>query len=110
MFSLFSIDRCKTAFMCHLSLFKFNVLPFGLSNAPSAFQETMVLLLDDALNRFAIAYLDNIIVYSKSPEEHLQHLKIVFSKLREADLRLKESKIMLVLSTRSVVPWSHCIG
>ena len=67
-------------------------------------------MLGYALNRFAIAYLDNIIVYSKSPEEHLQHLKIVFSKLREADLRLKESKIMLVLSTRSVVPWSHCIG
>ena len=54
----------------------------------------MVLLLDDALNRFAIAYLDDIIVYSKSPEEHLQHLKIVFSKLREADLRLKESKCL----------------
>ena len=57
-------DRCKTAFVCHRGLFEFNVLPFGLSNAPSAFQETMVLMLGDALNRFAIAYLDDIIVYS----------------------------------------------
>ena len=48
-------DRCKTAFVCHRGLFEFNVLPFGLSNAPSAFQETMVLMLGDALNRFAIA-------------------------------------------------------
>ena len=37
-------DRCKTAFVCHRGLFEFNVLPFGLSNAPSAFQETMVLV------------------------------------------------------------------
>ena len=87
-------DRSKTAFVCHRGLFEFNMLPFGLSTAPSAFQETIVLMLGDALNRYAIAYLDDIIIYSKSPEEHLKHLQLVFSKLRAANLKLKESKCL----------------
>ena len=67
-------DRSKTAFVCHRGLFEFNMLPFGLSTAPSAFQETIVLMLGDALNRYAIAYLDDIIIYSKTPEEHLYNI------------------------------------
>jgi transposase InsO family protein len=81
----------KTAFACHKGLFQFNVMPFGLHNAPAVFQELMNIVLQGC-ESFAIAYLDDILIFSKNPEEHKEHIKIVFDRLRMHDLKLKLKK------------------
>ena len=55
----------KTAFACHRGLFQFNLMPFGLTNAPAIFQELLCNDLD-GLDRFALAYLDDILIYSST--------------------------------------------
>ena len=84
-------DKEKTAFACHKGLFKFNVMPFGLSNAPAVFQELMSVVLQGC-NNFATAYLDDIMIFSSTLEEHLEHLNIIFGKLRQHNLKLKLKK------------------
>ena len=85
-------DKPKTAFTCFRGLYEFNVLPFGLTAAPPVFQELMNKVLAEAQGQYAIAFLDDIIVFSKTHEEHIEHLKKVFEKLKAAGLKLKLSK------------------
>ena len=66
------------------------MVPFGLAQAPSYFQQLMNQVLQGL--DFAIAYLDNIVIFSKNELEHLQHLETVFKRLQDAGLKLKESK------------------
>ena len=84
-------DKEKTAFTCHKGLFEFNVMAFGLSNAPAVFQELMSIVLQGC-NAFATAYLDDILVFSSTLEDHLEHLSIIFGKLRQHRLKLKLKK------------------
>ena len=84
-------DKEKTAFACHRGLYEFNVMPFGLSNAPSIFQELMSVVLQEC-SEFATAYLDDILIFSLTFEEHLTHLNIIFQKLRQHKLKLKLKK------------------
>jgi len=85
-------DKEKTAFTCHLGLYEFNVMPFGLTNAPPTFQRMMNKILKDWLYEFAVVYIDDIMIYSKTYEEHLEHIEKVLSKLREVNLMLKLKK------------------
>ena len=80
----------KSAFVTPLGKFKFNKVPFGLAQAPAYFQELMNRVLSGI--PFAFAYLDDILVFSRTPEEHLRHLRKIFERLRKADLRLKMAK------------------
>ncbi len=80
-------DKEKTAFTCFRGLFHFNVMPFGLVSAPSVFQELMTYVLQGL--SFAHAYLDDIIVHSEDVTTHIKHLREVFTRLRQYDLRLK---------------------
>ena len=75
-------DKAKTAFTCLKGLYGLYVLPFGLTVAPLVFQELMNKVLAEAQVQYAIAFLDDIIVFSKTHAEHLQHLKKVFEKLK----------------------------
>ena len=84
-------DKEKTAFACHRGLFQFNVMPFGLTTAPAVFQELMARVLE-GLDKFTVAYLDDILIYSATLEEHLAHIQQVFDRLREHSLRLKLKK------------------
>ena len=65
-------------------------VPFGLAQAPAYFQELMTGILKDF--PFTIAYLDDIIIFSKTPQEHLSHIQMVFEKLKSANLSMKKSK------------------
>ena len=65
-------------------------VPFGLAQAPAYFQELMTGILKDF--PFTIAYLDNIIIFSKTPQEHLSHIHMVFKKFKAANLSMKKSK------------------
>ncbi|KAK2407034.1 hypothetical protein QL285_042695 [Trifolium repens] len=85
-------DVHKTAFRTHLGHYEFLVMPFGLCNAPSTFQNTMNSLFHQYLRRFVIVFFDDILVYSKTWEDHLQHLEIVFNCLLQNQFFLKDSK------------------
>ena len=81
----------KTAFTTPFGLYEFNVMPFGLHNAPATFQRLMNRVLEGC-QEFAQAYIDDVVVYSTSWEEHLQHLHKVFSCLQHAGLTVKLQK------------------
>jgi hypothetical protein len=85
-------DKSKTAFTCHLGLYEFNVMPFGLKNAPPTFQRLMNKILREYLDEFVIVYIDDLLIYSKTFEEHIEHLRKIFDKLREANLMIKLKK------------------
>ena len=82
------MDHEKTAFTCHLGQFNFVVMPFSLSNAPGVFTQLMSIVLE-GLEDFAMAYLDDVLVFSKIPEEHFEHLQQVINRLREHNLKVK---------------------
>ena len=83
--------REKTAFVTHNGLYEFLVMPFGLTNSGASFQRLMGHILRGLEYRFALIYIDDIIIFSKSVEEHLAHLEEVFRRLREANVKLNPS-------------------
>lgn len=85
-------DRPKTAFTCHKGLYEFNTMPFGLKGAPATFQRLMTSVLGELNWEILLIYLDDIIVYSRSFDEHLEHLRLVLYKLRAAGLKLHPDK------------------
>src|SRR5436305_374185 len=85
-------DIPKTAFNTRYGKYEFLVMPFGLTNAPATFQTLMNSILRPYIDKFVLVYLDDILVYSNSEEEHREHLKLVFEKLREHQLYAKPSK------------------
>lgn len=85
-------DREKTAFSTPRGHFEFNVMPFGLTNAPATFQRLMECVLAGLSGEECLTYLDDVIVFSKTFEEHLERLARVFSALQKAHLKLKLSK------------------
>ncbi|KAG0749205.1 hypothetical protein G6F29_013894 [Rhizopus arrhizus] len=76
-----SEDVPKTAFNTRYGQYEFLVLPFGLTNAPPTFQSLMNRVLNDCLDKFALVYLDDILIFSKTKEEHQQHVRHVLANL-----------------------------
>lgn len=85
-------DRPKTAFRTRFGSYEFKVMPMGLCNSPSTFQRLMDVVLYETLDLFVIVYLDDILIYSKTEEEHLKHVEIVLQKLREHKLLTQAKK------------------
>jgi len=85
-------DKEKTAFITHKGLYEFNVMPFGLCNAPRTFQRLMNYVLQEYLGKFVAVYLDDIIIFSKTFEQHIDHIHLVFEALRTATLKIKLKK------------------
>ncbi|GBG88257.1 hypothetical protein CBR_g46823 [Chara braunii] len=77
-------DRYKTAFKTRYEHFEWLVMPFSLTNAPATFQATMIMEFRHMLDRFVLIYLDDILVYSRSLDEHVEHLCTVLDRLRQA--------------------------
>ena len=75
-----------------LGLYQCGYMPFGLTNAPATFQRLMESCLGDMHLKWVIIYLDDIIIFSKTPKEHIQRLRGVVQKLHEAELELKPKK------------------
>lgn len=101
-------DREKTAFITHNGLFEFNVMPFGLCNAPATFQRLMNLALSGMLWSECLVYLDDIIIFGRTFEEHLSHLASVLERLREVNLKAKLSKCNFV--QKQVLYLGHIIS
>ena len=85
-------DKEKRAFYTRRGHFEFNVMPFGLTNAPATFQCLVECVLAGLTGEQCLIYLNDIIVFSSTFEEHLRRLANVFTALREAGLKLKPSK------------------
>ena len=85
-------DIPKTAFRTRYKHYEFLVMSFGLTNAPVAFMDLMNRVFKPFLDRFVIIIIDDILVYSKSKEEHEYHLKIALQTLRDHQLYAKFSK------------------
>jgi len=101
-------DREKTAFRTQFGSFEYTVLPMGLCNAPGTFMQLMNETFQDVLHRFVLVFLDDILVFSKTKEEHLKHLREVFTRLRAKKLFIKMSKCEFL--TDSVEFLGHHIG
>ena len=76
-------DIQKTAFVSRYGSFEYMVMPFGLCNAPATFQRVMNTILREGLDKFVLVFLDDILIYSKTLEEHLEHIRAVLGRLRE---------------------------
>ncbi|GBG85733.1 hypothetical protein CBR_g40461 [Chara braunii] len=85
-------DQLKTAFRSHFGHYEFTVMPFGLTNAPATFQRAMNDIFRDILEQYVLVYLDDILVYSRTLEEHLKHLRDVLDRLRRHSFYAELSK------------------
>ena len=89
-------SREKTAFVTHNGLYEFNVMPFGLTNSGTSFQRLMGHILRGLEYRFALIYIDDIIIFSKSIDKHLTHLEEVFRRLHDGNVKLNPEKCSFV--------------
>src|SRR3954469_22585933 len=85
-------DIPKTAFTTRYGLYEYTVMSFGLTNAASYFMNMMNKVFMEFLDKFVVVFIDDILVYSKSKEEHEGHLRLILEKLREHKLYAKFSK------------------
>ena len=85
----------KTAFVTHEGLYEFNVMPFGLKNAPGTFQRLMNTVLAGLVPQRCLDYIDDVLVLGRSWKDHLRNLELVYQRLRDAGLKLKTSKCHL---------------
>ncbi|GKC40186.1 putative nucleotidyltransferase, ribonuclease H [Tanacetum coccineum] len=85
-------DIPKTAFRTRYGHFEFTVMPFGLTNAPAIFMDLMNRVCRPYLDKFVIVFIDDILIYSKTQEEHVEHLRLVLELLKKEKLYAKFSK------------------
>jgi len=85
-------DIPKIAFTTRYGLYEYTVMSFGLTNAPAYFMYMMNKVFMEYLENFVVVFVDDILVFSKTEEEHAEHLRLVLQKLREHQLYAKRSK------------------
>ena len=90
-------SKPKTAFVTHRGNYQFKRMPFGICNAPASYQALMAKVLQNILFSYALAYVDDILCMSDSPERHCEHLLEIFDRFRQAKLRLNPSKCKFAL-------------
>src|SRR5260363_161413 len=101
-------DQEKTIFITQQGTYAFNVIPFGLCNAPATFQRTMNDILYKDIRKNVAVYLDDIIIYSRTYQDHILHLDIVLAKISAAGLKLNPEKCELFWNS---IPFlGHIVG
>ncbi|KAK3540361.1 hypothetical protein QTP70_029552 [Hemibagrus guttatus] len=85
-------DEWKTAFLTMRGHYEYRIMPYGLANAPAVFQSFINKIFRDIMNKYVVAYIDDILIYSKSEEEHQSHVRTVLTRLLENQLYVKAEK------------------
>lgn len=85
-------DREKTAFSINHAKYQFKRMPFGLKNAPSIFQRCVNDILHKYIGKFAYVYVDDVLIFSETEEEHMQHISLVVQALHEANMKISSEK------------------
>ncbi|MBW0582207.1 hypothetical protein O181_121922, partial [Austropuccinia psidii MF-1] len=102
-------DEHLTCFRTKYGSYEYLVMPFGLTNAPASFQNLVNDIFYDLLDIYLVVYLDDIVVFSKSEEEHVTHLSTVLSRIRANSLFAKASKCLFHVTSKpqgsSIIPW-----
>jgi hypothetical protein len=101
-------DMKKTTLITKTGLYDWTVMPFGLKNATNTFTKTMSEVFKDLGSKFLKVFIDDLNVHSESWEEHLQHLDVVFYKLREVNLKLNPNKCCFV--AKSITFLGHLVS
>jgi hypothetical protein len=86
------LDIHKTAFGCHYGHYEFLVMPFGITSAPAIFQSCMNHIFNEKLRKYLLVFFDDLLIYSKTWEDHLKHLDQILSIMEKQSLYSKESK------------------
>jgi hypothetical protein len=100
-------DISKTTFRCHYGHYEFLVMPFGLTNTPATFQSCMNHVFNKQLRKHLLVFFDDLLIYSKTWEEHLRHVDRILSIMEEQTLYAKESKCKFGM--REVLYLGHII-
>lgn len=82
----------KTAFSVNNGHYEYLRMPFGLKNAPSTFQRVMDNVLKEYLHKFCFMYMDDVVIFSKSLTEHIDHIRKIFQKFRHYNLKIHLDK------------------
>lgn len=85
-------DREKTGFSINHAKFHFVRMPFGLKNAPSIFQRCVNDILQDYIGKFAYVYIDDVLIFSDTAEEHMRHISLIFGALYAANMKISDEK------------------
>lgn len=85
-------DQFKTAFQTHSGHYEYKVMPYGLTGATATFQAIMNHILAPLLRKCVVVFIDDILIYSKTQEEHLQHIQMVLDILKEHQFKVRLSK------------------
>lgn len=85
-------DISKNAFRIRYGYYEYSVMPFGVSNAPGVFMEYMNRISHPYLDQFVVVFINDILIYSESNKEHMEHLRVVLQTLKEKKLYAKLSK------------------
>ena len=101
-------DIPKTAFVCKYGHFEMTRMPFGLNNAASTFQRTMELALQELQWVTCLIYIDDVIVFGKDFDQHMQRLEEVLDRIKKAGLKLKASKSYLL--QKEVIFLGHVVS
>jgi hypothetical protein len=86
-------DRPKTAVFTPLGLKQCRTIPFGLKNAPAVFQRVMEEVLGDILYKFCLVYIDDVVIFSETEEQHIEYTRAFLTKMRKYNLRINPKKI-----------------
>lgn len=101
-------DIEKTAFSINNAKYEFVRLPFGLKNAPSIFQRTLDDILREYIGKFCYMYMDDVIIFDKTKQEHAEHIKIILNKLKNSNMTISDTKS--VFFAREVEYLGHIVG